>query len=147
MRTRPLGQLKGEGRVGGGGGEILRCGHKTEFNLIVSFGFFPPSLTKLFVFTVTAGRMRLNEEPQSQRAVTPAGHQSPCRTSLVSTELTRKAGQFPDLFALNMFKSHLNASHKLTNRLKVIDKCVIIQHFQYSCFKVVVFLVDDGGYF
>lgn len=46
-----------------------------------------------------------------------------------------------------MFKSHLNASHKLTNRLKVIDKCVIIQHFQYSCLKVVVFLVNDGGYF
>lgn len=32
VRTRPLGQLKEEGRAGGGGGEILQFGHKMEFN-------------------------------------------------------------------------------------------------------------------
>lgn len=124
VRTRPLGQLKGEGRVGGGGGEILRCGHKTEFNCdecnffespYSVFWFFPPLFSQTLCVHCHG---RKDEEPISQRVVTPAGHQSPCRTSLVSTEFREKQGSFQlsgHLFALNMLKSHLNASHKLTN--------------------------------
>lgn len=153
MRTRPLGQLKGEGRVGGGGGEILRCGHKTEFNCAECNFFESPHRVFWYfspLFNQTLCVHCHGRKDASQRRATITACSDPCWTPVTLQNITcfngtqRKAGQFPDLFALNMFKSHLNASHKLTNRLKVIDKCVVIQHFQYSCFKV---LVNDGGYF
>lgn len=76
VRTRPLGQLKGEGRVGLGGGEILRCGHKREFNcaecnfcespdsVFCRLVFVPFSQT---VFTVT-GRMMHAMKSHNQSA-------------------------------------------------------------------------------
>lgn len=72
---------------------------------MVSFSFPPLPFAKLFVVIVTAGMMRHDQEPQSKRVMTPAGHQSHCRTSrLVSTTIHRKEGQISAFGIFNHFK-------------------------------------------
>lgn len=108
VRTRPLGQLKGEGRAGGGGGEIRTEFNCAECNFFESpysvFWFFSP------LFSQTLCVHCHGRKDASQRRANITACSDPCWTPVTLQNITcfngiqRKAGQFPTFRTFICFK-------------------------------------------
>lgn len=106
VRTRPLGPLKGEGRVGGGGGEILRCGHKTEFNCAECNFFESPHRVFWFfspLFNQTLCVHCHGRKDASHRRATITACSDPCWTPVTLQNITCFNGTYEKSRAVSRF--------------------------------------------